>query len=63
MYFEVIDDLVVLFQELQRRFTLGITNEIEVTLLKAANCKDTNGPNGCENTQLESTIKILMVKR
>ena len=53
MYFEVID---VLVPELQRRFsqdTLGIANEIEVTLLKAANCKDTNSAIGCEETLLE----------
>eukprot|EP00731_Ephydatia_muelleri_P027958 Em0019g831a len=33
--------------------TLGIANEIEVTLLKAANCKDTNSAIGCEETLLE----------
>ena len=53
VYFEVID---VLVPELQRRFsqdTVGIANEIEVTLLKAANCKDTNSAIGCEETLLE----------
>ena len=43
----------VLVQELQRRITLGIANEIEVTVLKAANCKDTNSAIGCEETLLE----------